>query len=465
MLLTITTTHAPATDLGYLLGKNPARTQSFELSFGRAHVYYPEATEERCTAALLLDVDPVGLVRRARGDEGFALSQYTNDRPYVASSFLCVAIGRVFGQALGGRSRERQELADLAIPLSARLAVLPARGGEALLRGLFEPLGYTVEVQRHTLDDDYSQWGDSVYCTLTLHGTVRLHELLRHLTVLVPVLDDNKHYWVGQEEIDKLLARGEGWLSSHPLREQITRRYLKHQRSLTRAALHRLSDDETEPTSPEASQHRVDAEAELEKPLTLNQQRLDAVASALRRNGVRRVVDVGCGEGKLLRALIRDRTFERIAGMDVSMQSLERAKARLRMDEYSERQKARVELFQGSATYRDARLSEFDGACAVEVIEHIDATRLGAFEDTVFAAARPGCVVITTPNVEYNVRFESLPHGKMRHRDHRFEWTRAEFESWANGVAQRHHYEVEFEPIGPVDPQLGAPTQMAVFVR
>ena len=119
MLLTITTTHAPATDLGYLLGKNPARTQSFDLSFGRAHVYYPEAAEQRCTAALLLDVDPVGLIRRAPGAEGFGLSQYTNDRPYVASSFLSVAIGRVFGQALGGRCRDRPALAEQPIPLAS----------------------------------------------------------------------------------------------------------------------------------------------------------------------------------------------------------------------------------------------------------------------------------------------------------------------------------------------------------
>ncbi|MEX1365344.1 MAG: 3' terminal RNA ribose 2'-O-methyltransferase Hen1 [Nannocystaceae bacterium] len=464
MLLTITTTHQPATDLGYLLGKNPARTQSFELSFGKGHVYYPEASDERCTAALLLDVDPIGLVRRPRGDEGFALSQYTNDRPYVASSFLSVAIGRIFGQALGGRSRERPELVEQAIPLEARLAVLPVRGGERLLRALFEPLGYEIELQRHELDAAFPDWGGSVYATVTLRGTQRLQDLLRHLTVLVPVLDDNKHYWVGREEIDKLLARGEGWLAQHPEREQIAQRYLKHRRSLTREALERLADED-DPELEALDEQKQREEEQLEKKLSLNEQRIQAVLSALRRHGVRRVVDVGCGEGKLLRELVRDKTLERIVGMDVSMNSLERAKARLHMDELSERQKARLELFQGSLTYRDKRLAEFDGACVVEVIEHIDATRLAAFEHVLFEAARPGCVVVTTPNVEYNVRFESLPAGKMRHRDHRFEWTRQEFEAWARGVAERHGYEVEFEPIGPVDPEVGAPTQMGVFGR
>lgn len=464
MLLTITTTHHPATDLGYLLAKNPGRTQSFELSFGMGHVYYPEVSDARCTAALLLDVDPVALVRRPRGSESFALGQYTNDRPYVASSFLSVAIARIFGQALGGRSRERPELVELPIALEARIAVLPARGGESLVRDLFEPLGYEVEIVRHEVDAQFPAWGSSVYCTVTLRGTQRLQDLLRHLTVLVPVLDDNKHYWVDREEIEKLLRRGEGWLGTHPQREQIAHRYLKHRRSLASEALERLADAD-EPAPEAADDGERPEEEALEEKLTLNEQRIQAVLSALRRHGVRRVVDVGCGEGRLLRELARDRAFERIVGMDVSMISLERAKARLHLDELSERQRARLELFQGSLTYRDKRLEEFDGACVVEVIEHIDATRLAAFEHVLFEAARPGCVVVTTPNVEYNVRFESLPAGKMRHRDHRFEWSRAEFESWARGVAERHGYAVELEPIGPVDPDVGAPTQMGVFSR
>ena len=464
MLLTLTTTHAPATDLGYLLGKNPARTQSFELTFGRAHVYYPEATDERCTAALLLDVDPVGLIRRPKGDEGFALSQYTNDRPYVASSFMSVAIGRVFGQALGGRSKERAALCDQPIPLEARLAVLPLRGGERLLRALFEPLGYAVNIQRHVLDDDYPQWGEGVYATVSLKGTVRLQDLLRHITVLVPVLDDAKHYWVGEAEIDKLLDRGEGWLSTHPERELITTRYLRHRRSLTRVALERLRDED-EPTAEATDERRQREEEQLEAPLTLNAQRMQAVISALLRHNVKRVVDVGCGEGNLLRLLVKERRFEQIMGMDVSMTALERAHARLHLDEASDLQKARLQLIQGSLTYRDARLSGFDGACAVEVIEHVEPTRLAAFEQALFDAARPSCVVVTTPNVEYNVRFESLPAGKMRHRDHRFEWTRAEFEAWARGVAERRGYSVVFEPIGPVDDAVGAPTQMGVFTR
>jgi 3' terminal RNA ribose 2'-O-methyltransferase Hen1 len=167
MLLTVTTTHTPATDLGFLLHKNPARPQAFDLSFGRAHVFYPEAGESRCTAALLLDVDPVGLVRGRRGPagEGFALEQYVNDRPYVASSLMSVAIAQVFASALHGTSRERPELAAAAIPLVAKIAALPCRGGEAFLRSLFEPLGYTVAATRAPLDETFPEWGEGPYYT------------------------------------------------------------------------------------------------------------------------------------------------------------------------------------------------------------------------------------------------------------------------------------------------------------
>jgi 3' terminal RNA ribose 2'-O-methyltransferase Hen1 len=453
MLLTIGTTRAPATDLGYALGKHPGRTQSFDLTFGRAHVYYPEAGDDRCTAALLLDVDPVGLVRRA-GDRSFALSQYTNDRPYVASSFMSVAIGRVFGAALGGRCRDRPELAETTWPLHASLVALPARGGERLVRALFEPLGYAVDVRPL----------EARYFALSLAAEVRLADLLRHLTVLIPVLDDDKHYWVGDEEVDKLLARGEGWLAQHPRRDEIAKRYLKHQRRLTRMAMSRLVENgETELEAIDEAAAR-DEEA-LERPLTLDERRRLAVVEVLRRHGVRSVVDVGCGEGRLLRALLADRSFERVVGMDVSVPALERARDRLRLDELGERARARVELFHGSLTYRDPRLEGFDAACAIEVIEHIDATRLSAFEAVLFASARPRVVVVTTPNVEYNVRFAKLPAGQLRHRDHRFEWTRAELESWARRVATQHGYALELLPIGDVDPELGPPTQMAVFSR
>jgi 3' terminal RNA ribose 2'-O-methyltransferase Hen1 len=464
MLLTITTTHQPATDLGYLLHKNPARLHSFPLSFGEAHVFYPEATPERCTAALLLDVDPVGLVRNRRGPagEGGTLEQYVNDRPYVASSFLSVAILRVLASAMGGRSKHRPELADTKLPFQARISVLPCRGGENFLRRLFEPLGYQVEAERHALDNNFPEWGASSYFTVTLTGEVRLQDLLTHIYVLVPVLDNEKHYWVGDDEVEKLLRHGSGWLSSHPEKEEITRRYLKYRRDLARDALARLTEEEAPDADATEAIHDSEEEA-VERKLNLNEQRLNTVVAALKSANAKRVLDLGCGEGKLLHALLADRAFEQIVGVDVSHRSLQIAQERLRLERLPDRQRERLKLMHGSLMYRDKRLANFDAAAVIEVIEHLDQPRLAAFERVLFEFAKPETVVLTTPNVEYNAKFETLPAGKFRHKDHRFEWSRAQFQDWAHSMATRFGYAVRFLPVGPDDSALGAPTQMAIF--
>ncbi|MEO7300212.1 MAG: 3' terminal RNA ribose 2'-O-methyltransferase Hen1 [Verrucomicrobiota bacterium] len=466
MLLTITTTHSPATDLGYLLRKNPARPQSFNLNFGKAHVFYSEATSERCTVALLVDVDPIGLVRNRRGPsgEGGALEQYVNDRPYAASSFLSVAIAEVFGSALSGKSKERPELVDTPMPLRVTFSAMPCRGGEEFLRKLFEPLGYKVSARRLPLDENFPDWGESAYHHVELEASLPLQKLLTHLYVLVPVLDNDKHYWVGDDEVEKLLRHGEGWLASHPEREIITRRYLKHQRSLVDNALSQLMDED-EPNPDAIAEAHAQEEASIEKSISLNEQRLGSVLAALKASGATRVLDLGCGEGKLLQLLLKEKQFTEIVGMDVSHRALEIASDRLHYDRLPPIQKERLRLLHGSLIYRDQRLAGFDAAAVVEVIEHLDAPRLAAFERVLFECAKPKNIVITTPNREYNVKWETLPAGKFRHRDHRFEWTRAEFQGWANGVAERFGYSVRFLPVGPEDSIVGSPTQMGILER
>ncbi len=464
MLLKISTTYAPATDLGYLLHKHPARIQSFGLSFGQAHVFYPEARGETCTAALLLDVDPVGLVRRPHGqfEENFALAQYVSDRPYVASSFLSVAIARVFSSALSGKCKDRPQLAETEIPLKVELSILPCRGGEILLRRLFEPLGYTVTAESHALNAQFPDWGQSRYFTVTLENTCRLSELLTHLYVLIPVLDDEKHYWVGDAEIEKLLKHGNDWLAAHPEQESIVHRYLKHQRHLTREALAQLREEDAQENSDTI---QAQEEAQVEERIGLNEIRLASVTEALKQSSAKRVLDLGCGEGKLLRKLLAEKQFEEIVGMDVSHRALRIAQERLHYDRLPEKLKERLRLFQGSLGYRDKRLAGYDAAAIVEVIEHLDLARLATFERVLFEFACPRTVVLTTPNIEYNVQFENLKAGNFRHKDHRFEWTRDEFQAWATRITKRFGYTVVFHPIGPEDENVGPPTQMAVFTR
>jgi 3' terminal RNA ribose 2'-O-methyltransferase Hen1 len=472
MLLEISTTHAPASDLGYLLHKHPDRLQSFPLAFGQAHVFYPESSAARCTAALLLDIDPVALVRgKGRERTPRTLDQYVNDRPYVASSMLAVAIAQVFGTALAGICKARPELVATPIPLLARIAAMPSRGGEDILRRLFEPLGYALDITPHALDPRFPDFGASHIFSVTLTATKTLADLLSHLYVLIPVLDNDKHYWVGDDEVAKLLRHGEGWLSTHPERELIATRYLKYRRSLATEAIKQLREQDGEGPADIDEESPADPREEAgERRLSLHEQRHGVVLSVLQAKNARKVIDLGCGEGKLMRDLLKHRTFELIAGMDVSHRTLEIAADRLRLDQLPSIQKDRVRLFHASLMYKDERLTGFDAAVLCEVVEHMDQPRLAAMERVVFQHARPGIVIVTTPNSEYNVMWESLPAGSMRHRDHRFEWTRDQFRTWATSVCARFGYSCEFRAVGdpgatPEGVDVGTPTQMGVFVR
>ena len=528
MLVTITATRPPeaewpATDLGYLLAKNPASVQDFSHGFGRSRVFYPEADEARCTAALYLEIDPIGLIKsRNLGTADFSLSQYVNDRPYAATSLLAGAIGQVFRTAIRGTSKDRPELAATAIPLALHLPVVPA--AEAFIARMFEPLGWTVQATPLPLDPAFPEWGESRYCDVTLTGVQRVSDALSQLYVLLPVLDGSKHYWIDPSEVEKLLRAGEAWLPEHPDRELITRRYLGRRPTLVRSALARLAESDEvpeseldnaidpEPTDAAEGTYAADAtnltgvvggagaadaadaadaaamaeagtesvsgsaiatatpssvaEAETETGrASLAARRREAVIAALKDVGGRRVLDLGCGGGALLRPLLHDRHFTEIVGVDVSARALQYAARKLHLDRLPAQVAERLTLKQGSLTYTDAALKGYDAAVLMEVIEHVDPPRLASLEHAVFGAARPRAVVVTTPNAEYNVRYETLEAGRMRHRDHRFEWTRAEFAAWADGVGERRGYSVEYRAVGDVDAELGPATQMAVFVE
>jgi 3' terminal RNA ribose 2'-O-methyltransferase Hen1 len=453
LLLTLTCEAENASDFGYLLHKHPNSVFERTLSFGTSRVFYPEVSETRCTLALTLDVDPIELVR----GRGATLDQYVNDRPYVANSLLSVALGDAFRSAMNGACKDRPDRVNERLQLTARLAAVHCEAGEDLIRRLLEPLGYEV-----TINPIEGEPGvpTPIY-SVEVSGKVTVQSLLSHLYVLMPVMDNQKHYFVGDEEIEKLIRRGEGWLATHPESNLITKRYLRYRFGLVRMALDRLREEEGVTEEPAAAED----EGKIERPIRLSEKRQDAILDTIRALDppAQSVLDLGCGEGRLIAALMKERGIVRIVGADVSPMALERAEQVLKIDRMSEFQKKKLSLIQASAVYADQRFAGFDAAVLTEVIEHVDPPRLSSVERAIFGEARPRCVLVTTPNADYNPLWETLPAGKFRHRDHRFEWSRTEFQTWANRVAQAFGYSVCFSGIGDEDEQRGCPTQMAAF--
>ena len=465
MLLTITYTGHDTQNLGYLLHKNPERAQQFDISYGKAYVFYPEVSDEKTTAALLLDIDPLDLAKGKVGSGQGGLFDYVNDRPYTCSSFMSTAIARIFNTALSGKCAHMQELADTPLDLSATLYSLKDNGYEGLAAQLFEPLGYQVKTERTVLDEKFPEWGASPYINLTISGKVKLSDLLKHIYVLIPVFDTQKHYYIDESEIRKLLKHGEDWLPQHPHKGKITSRFLGRRYGFIKQAYQALTAAELEQESEEEKVEKGDLEKAEEKQVKtpLNTQRLEAVKDAVIKSGAKTVIDMGCGEGQLTGMLLKENAIEKVAACDISVSTLEVASRRLKKD-CIPADKDKLTLFQGSLTYKDKRFTGYDCACLIEVIEHIDAARLVALERIVFAYAAPKTVIVTTPNREYNTAY-GMEESQLRHKDHRFEWTRDEFSGWAKEICDKFGYSCEISGIGEENEEFGTPTQMGVFTK
>ncbi|MDE7213048.1 MAG: 3' terminal RNA ribose 2'-O-methyltransferase Hen1 [Anaeroplasmataceae bacterium] len=459
MLLTITYEGHNTQDLGYLLHKNPSRAQQFELSYGKAYIFYPEVSDERTTAALLLDIDPIDLARGKVGSTEGGLFDYVNDRPYASTSFMSSAISRVFGTAMSGKCEKRQELADTSLNLTAKIFSLKDNGNSDLAHQLFEPLGYTVSLERSILDSKFLEWGSAPYINLTIKGTVKLSSLLNQIFVLIPVFDRQKHYYISEEEIKKLLTHGEGWLETHPYKDKIAERYFSARKDYARKVRDILLADD----AVEGLDNEEEATQEVRTPL--NAVRLEAVKNAVLASGASSVIDLGCGECRLTSLLLSEPQIKRITACDVSVSALEKGASRLKLDKMPEYKKNKLTLMQASLTYADKRFEGYDCACIVEVIEHIEESRIPAFERAIFEFASPRIVILTTPNKEYNATYESMDSDALRHGDHRFEWTREQFRKWTEHICGKFGYTCEISGIGDVDEQFGSPTQMGVFKK
>lgn len=465
MILTITYTGHSTQDLGYLLHKNPYRPQEFELNSGMAYVFYPEVSDEKTTMALLLDINPIDLVKGKQGTNTGGLFDYVNDRPYTASSFLSTAITRIFNTAMNGKCDRKPELVGTPLDLTANIYSI--HGTDSFARKIFEPLGYTVKTSKNILDDNFTEWGESPYINLEISGKVRLSDLLNHIYVLIPVFDKQKHYYIDEAEIDKLLSHGGEWLAEHPAKNDIIYRYFLMKRSYAHRTIDLLTEEEIHET-PESDEtqesEQVDRPAD-ERKISLNALRLETVKNAVLASGAESVIDLGCGECRLTKILLEQQQIKKVTAVDVSAHELEKAKNRLHYDTMNEHRRNKLTLMQSSLTYKDKRFSGYDCACVIEVIEHIEPLRLPAFERNIFEFAKPATVILTTPNREYNINYEFIPDGQLRHNDHRFEWSREDFRKWTDYICQKYGYTVTISGIGDDDGLHGTPTQMGVFKK
>ncbi len=473
MILTITYHGKNTQDLGYLLYKNPYRPQSVELPMGKAHIFFPDISDEKTTVALMLELDPLLLSKGKPGTGEAGLFDYVNDRPYVSSSFMSGAMVKAFGTAMTGRCDSRQDLADSELQLEACVYMLPVRGDKSLIKRFWEPLGYDVDYDTFPIDERFPSWGESPYVNLHLKGKKKLSELLNQLYVLIPVFDLQKHYYVSEAEIGNLIKHGGDWLRNHPDMEYIARRYFSMAKSYAKIAIERLSGKEDDifdtemsgnniHTNVYSSAHPIEEQDGSKDQAPLDKMRLETVKYEVLRSGAHSVIDIGCGEGKLLALLIGESQIEKLAGTDVSLDALAKANKRMEHVMIAERQREKLSIFQGSLMYKDDRFLGYDTACVIEVIEHVEPEKLPVLEDILFGATAPGTVIITTPNRDFNANY-ALDEDELRHADHRFEWGLSEFSDWCNSICDRYGYTVEISGIGAKEGVDSYPTQMGVF--
>ncbi|MDF2577543.1 MAG: 3 terminal ribose 2-O-methyltransferase Hen1 [Chlamydiales bacterium] len=462
MTFTITTHYHPATDLGYLLHKHPEKLHQKKFAFGTAYLFYTKAAEDLCSVTLLLDIDPLELSKWNR-KSGFSaqpeLELYVNDRPYTANSFLSVVMKKMFSTAMSGHCDTKSDLVQQKLPLSVTIPVIACNGREKVIKSLFEPLGYQAKITHLPLDSQFTSWENSSYYRLDLEVTTTVCDLLNQLYIFIPILDNSKHYWIDLPEVDKLLEKGGSWLNSHPHRELIVTRYLKYRKLLVQKALSLINQEEFIDQGVE----NLPVEEILEHKLSLHEIRLTTVKKVLLEKGARKILDLGCGEGRLVELLLKEAQIEEILGVDVSYRALQIAQQRLKLDELTHHLRQKINLHQSSLAYYDKKLKGFDAAAVVEVIEHLEPFQLATFSKILFQYIQPRLVVITTPNKEYNTLFNSLTAGAFRHPDHRFEWTRKEFQNWAQAITTNYPYQVEFHPLGDLHEVYGSPSQMAIF--
>lgn len=453
MFLSIAVSGEHAPDLGFVLYKHPGRFFEKSASKGRVTGGFTENREDFAEFTLAVEIDPVERVRGVNWDRGIA--SYVEPMPFLAASHMSQALSQALGSAMNGVLGSKDPVIDTRVkaagvkPWPLTIKVGAVRCSPYMIESLFSELGWSVEIESHNLDvPGVSEDDDRPLHVFTLKGEATVSDALTQLYVLLPVLDPSRHYFYDESEARKLFEKGGDWLKGHSSRDLIISRYLSKSKELRGYARQLFGNFQEKKDLDELIAETEELMRDWDDPddTSPHQQRHSQIIRDVVSWGARSVIDLGCGEGRLLERLVRIAPDMRVVGIEPSAREIERARKRL-SNNPGKNLDPRVEFVHGSAMYGDERFKDFDAAILSEVIEHVDEDRLSLLARSVFGIMAPRRVVITTPNGDYNRVFGLRP-GEFRHADHRFEWTLAECQAWVVGVTAAYPYEAEITPVG-----------------
>ncbi|TDL78499.1 3' terminal RNA ribose 2'-O-methyltransferase Hen1 [Peribacillus frigoritolerans] len=445
MQLTIKATGDNVKAISYLLSKNPNNLYERNHKGHLVRLFYSKFEETELEVTIFVTPDPIDLVKN--NSNSYDITHYINDREFAVSSLFCSFIRSALGTALNGQPKEEySEWVNYRFSFQFEFGPVVSSLSDKQLKDLFEPIGYEVAISRPDIEYSFEMKDKSSARSICLKGMKTLQNGLRQLFVLIPVIDNYKHYYIDDKEIEKLERYGEGWLEDHPKRDYIYRQSLRFKEIFSI-----VENKKTEEKK----------EEKIEK-VRLNDLRYEKIIDFVNQMKPRSIVDFGSGEGKLSVRLGFADGVKEIMAVEPSQSAT--LKAIERFDKVKNKEKFVVpETIWGSLFYYDERLKGKDVMILCEVIEHIDEFRLPKVLDTILHDYQPNALIITTPNREYNEIYDMEDH--FRHNDHRFEWTRAEFRHWCEERNHRKIYDLQFEGIGEEHDRHGFPTQMCVFVR
>ncbi|MCM3572375.1 3' terminal RNA ribose 2'-O-methyltransferase Hen1 [Mesobacillus subterraneus] len=445
MQLTIRAVGENVQVISHLLAKNPNNLYERNQKGHAVRLFFSSFTEREVEATVFVAPDSLELVKN-QGNQ-YDITHYINDREFAVSSIFISLIRTALGTALNGQPKE-EYIKWVKHPFDLELSFGPVASGlsDHQIVDLFEPLGFNVSINRPQIEYNFNLKSKSSVRFITLKGRTPLQMALRQIFVLIPVLDNYKHYFIDEKEIEKLERYGEGWLDDHPQKSFILKKALRFKN-----VYELVEGQEKDTAAPEM------------RKIRLNDMRYEKIVDTV--NGFENkesIVDLGSGEGKLSTRLGFIPGVKEILAVEPSEEASIRAMERFAQAEGKDYFIKPTQLW-GSLFYYDERLKGKDVIILCEVIEHIDEERLSKVFQTILQDYRPKNLVVTTPNKEYNALYEM--DTEFRHGDHRFEWSREEFEAWCKARNEEGEYELIFDGIGELDEQFGFPTQMCIFKR